>query len=126
MARYVLDTRRSCLPHHPEHSHLHTTSTGISFVPVDKAEYTANPGKLNSIGVRNDLDFDIFVSVFSTIQNKGADQYKIKPNATKFWSRCSPESVFVGVGSAPGSPQAYLGRPGFILHIEDWRPNEAD
>ncbi|TEB32248.1 hypothetical protein FA13DRAFT_1732003 [Coprinellus micaceus] len=99
---------------------------GISFVPVDEAEYTANPGKLNSIGVRNDLDFDIFVSVFSTIQNKGADQYKIKPNATKFWSRCSPESVFVGVGSAPGSPQAYLGRPGFILHIKDWRPSEAD
>ncbi|TEB32223.1 hypothetical protein FA13DRAFT_1731977 [Coprinellus micaceus] len=93
---------------------------GIRFVSVEEARYTGN-SKSGSIGIKNDLGFDIFVSVFSTIQNGDTSQYKIKPNSTSYWTRSCPESVFVGVGSAPGLPQAYVGRPGFILHIEDRR-----
>lgn len=46
----------------------------------------------------------------------------MKPGVTEFWSRSTPETVFVGVGSAPGLPQAYVGRPGYILNINDWKP----
>ncbi|TEB32220.1 hypothetical protein FA13DRAFT_291403 [Coprinellus micaceus] len=98
---------------------------GIRFVSVEEARYTGNAAKPGSIGIQNDLGFDIFVSVFSTLQNGDTSQYKVKPKCTSYWTRSCPESVFVGVGSAPGLPQAYVGRPGFILHIRDWRPNGA-
>ena len=60
--------------------------------------------------------------MFGTVRGENTKQYSIGPGATEFWSRSSNETVFVGVGSAPGLPQAYVGRPGYILHIGDWKP----
>ncbi|TEB23790.1 hypothetical protein FA13DRAFT_1739787, partial [Coprinellus micaceus] len=96
---------------------------GIRFASIEEARYSRNATKAGSIGIKNDLGFDIFVSVFSTLQSGDTGQYRIKPNGTSYWVRSCPESVFVGVGSAPGLPQAYVGRPGFILHIQNWRKN---
>ncbi|KAF6748937.1 hypothetical protein DFP72DRAFT_915038 [Ephemerocybe angulata] len=67
--------------------------------------------------VANKTRFDIHVSVFSAVQGENTKQYSMKPGVTEYWNRTHPETVFVSVGSSPGIPKAYLGRPGFVLNI---------
>ncbi|KAF6761878.1 hypothetical protein DFP72DRAFT_877319 [Ephemerocybe angulata] len=91
---------------------------GIQSVSVDAATYTSTPKLPNKIGIKNETAFDIHACVHSTIQGRGdTRQYSMKPNVTESWERTSPETVFVSVGSTPGVPRAYLGRPGFVLSI---------
>ncbi|KAF5329046.1 hypothetical protein D9611_013850 [Ephemerocybe angulata] len=96
---------------------------GIKSIPVEDAKYSPHePGKEGYIGVQNDLAFQIYVAIFSSVH--GGDtggctgQYAIKPNSKDSWYRTRSEIVFVSVGSSPGAPRAYIGRPGFILHID--------
>ncbi|TEB39539.1 hypothetical protein FA13DRAFT_1769408 [Coprinellus micaceus] len=79
---------------------------GVKFVPVDEAKYTENLTKrgYGSIGIKNDVGFDIFVSVLSTEGAGFIDtrQFLVKPNTTSYWNRWCPESVFVAVAVPPG------------------------
>ncbi|KAJ3506670.1 hypothetical protein NMY22_g17173 [Coprinellus aureogranulatus] len=95
---------------------------GVTSLAIEDAKYTANPEKPKHIGIKNDLEFDIYISIFSTVKNGNTRQYSLTPGSTDFWPRSCLETVFVSVGSAPGLPQAYVGRPGYILHINDWKP----
>lgn len=91
---------------------------GIQSVSVDAATYTSTPDLPNKIGIKNETAFDIHACVHSTIQGSGDTKvHTIKPNNTESWERTSPETVFVSIGSSPGVPRAYLGRPGFVLSI---------
>ncbi|KAJ3529689.1 hypothetical protein NMY22_g8894 [Coprinellus aureogranulatus] len=99
---------------------------GVPSVTIEDAEYEANwAEKPKHIGIKNDLEFDIYISVFSTVKNGNTKQYSLIPGSTDFWPRNCLETVFVSVGSAPGLPQSYVGRPGYILHINDWKAVEA-
>ncbi|KAF6751447.1 hypothetical protein DFP72DRAFT_907041 [Ephemerocybe angulata] len=94
---------------------------GIKSVLPAEATYSVQSGigKERYIGIKNDLTFDIYVSVFNSLVVGDTFQSTIKPGAVASWLRTAgPETVFVSVGSAPGVPRAYLGRPGFILHID--------
>ncbi|KAF5334373.1 hypothetical protein D9611_013531 [Ephemerocybe angulata] len=94
---------------------------GIKSVFPAEATYSVQSGigKERYIGIKNDLTFDIYVSVFNSLVVGDTFQSTIKPGAVASWLRTAgPETVFVSVGSAPGVPRAYLGRPGFILHID--------
>ncbi|KAF5329026.1 hypothetical protein D9611_013849 [Ephemerocybe angulata] len=90
---------------------------GIQSVAVHDAQYTSSPTTLTKIGIKNKTRFDIHVSVFSAVQGGNTEQYSMKPGVTEYWNRTHPETVFVSVGSSPGVPKAYLGRPGFVLNI---------
>ncbi|KAF5329025.1 hypothetical protein D9611_013848 [Ephemerocybe angulata] len=99
--------------------------TGIKSVPVEAAKYSPQePGMEGKIVVQNDLAFYIYVAVLCSVLGEGAEdlkwtrQFALKPGGKDSSSRTNPEVVFVSVGSSPGVPRAFIGRPGFILHID--------
>lgn len=98
------------------------TRAGIQSVLPKDAKYTPNNDHSGPfIGIKNNLRFDIQVSVLSSIREKGdTRQWPLKPGQADFWQRKGSEVVLVSVGSAPGVPRAFLGRSGFTLHINDF------
>ncbi|KAF6761877.1 hypothetical protein DFP72DRAFT_877315 [Ephemerocybe angulata] len=93
---------------------------GIPMVAVEQARYLkhSNP---EQICVQNNLDWYIHVAVLSSVQYIGnSKQHTIIPGSTDKWERSTPETVLVGVGSAPGAVRAYVGQPGYTLNIDDW------
>jgi hypothetical protein len=85
------------------------------------ATYTENEGRTaQSIGIKNNLLFEIYVCVLSSQQGRwDKPQWCMSPGKTDFWQRQGPEVVLVSVGSAPGVPRAFLGKVGFTLHINN-------
>ncbi|TEB33211.1 hypothetical protein FA13DRAFT_1773414 [Coprinellus micaceus] len=108
---------------HIQNLDLQVRWRGINFVPTEKTTYATLPEQPDgSIGIKNVLPFDIYVSILSTGRTGDTSQFCMKPGLVDFWIRGYNETVLVSVGSAPGSPQAYIGRPGFVLCIEKWEP----
>ncbi|KAJ3527029.1 hypothetical protein NMY22_g9931 [Coprinellus aureogranulatus] len=84
---------------------------GIPSVPVRSATYTQNgPSGAKCIYIKNELDFDICVSVLCTYKGDSTQRSFLAPNEKGTWIRSQPATVFIGVGSAPGSPQADGGK----------------
>ncbi|KAF6751448.1 hypothetical protein DFP72DRAFT_907043, partial [Ephemerocybe angulata] len=65
---------------------------GIKSVAAKDASYTPHTsGKEKYIGIKNKLKFDIYVSVFSSIQGGNTSQYTLSPNSLESWYRPNPE-----------------------------------
>ncbi len=83
------------------------------------ARYT--PGNGSEIGIQNNIHFTIYVVVLSNDSIASSLEVRsMAPGTRSSWIVQSPEVVLISMGSTPGLPRAYLGRPGFILHIDDW------
>ncbi|KAF6749004.1 hypothetical protein DFP72DRAFT_915329 [Ephemerocybe angulata] len=105
---------------HIEKLPLEENFKGIPMVAVEQAKYLkhSNP---EQICVQNNLNWYIHVAVLSSVQYIGnSKQHTILPGSTDKWERSTPETVLVGVGSAPGAVRAYVGQPGYTLNIDDW------
>ncbi|RXW15074.1 hypothetical protein EST38_g10779 [Candolleomyces aberdarensis] len=89
-----------------------------SVLPTDTRYTVHQAAKAQEIGVKNNLKFNIYVIVLSSVEGGTNSQYTMSPGRTDFWRRQGPEIVLVSVGGAPGAPRAFLGRIGFTLHID--------
>ncbi|RXW15072.1 hypothetical protein EST38_g10780 [Candolleomyces aberdarensis] len=99
--------------------YLNHLYTGMKSVLPTDARYTVHQvAKAQDIGVKNNLKFNIYVIVFSSVEGGANSQYTMSPGKTKFWRRQGPEIVLVSVGGAPGAPRAFFGRIGFTLHVD--------
>ncbi|KAF5333562.1 hypothetical protein D9611_002837 [Ephemerocybe angulata] len=94
---------------------------GIPTVASEQARYLQLDRNPQQIWVQNNLGWEIYVAVLGSVQNIGnTHQRSIWPGLSDKWQRSTPETVLVSVGSAPGTVRAYIGHPGYILHIDDW------
>ncbi|KAF6748936.1 hypothetical protein DFP72DRAFT_915033, partial [Ephemerocybe angulata] len=96
---------------------------GIMSVPEQESRYSPQDSdKEGFIGVQNNLKFHIYVFVLSSVLGGDTDIWTgrctLKPSNKASWRRTRSEIVFVSVGSSPGVPRAFIGRPGFILQID--------
>ncbi|KAF5329061.1 hypothetical protein D9611_013847 [Ephemerocybe angulata] len=96
---------------------------GIMSVPEQESRYSPQDSdKEGFIGVQNNLKFHIYVFVLSSVLGGDTDIWTgrctLKPSNKASWRRTKSEIVFVSVGSSPGVPRAFIGRPGFILQID--------
>ncbi|RXW17392.1 hypothetical protein EST38_g8461 [Candolleomyces aberdarensis] len=89
-----------------------------SVLPTD-ARYTVNEvAKTQYIGVKNSLQFSIYVLVLSSVQGGADSQYAMNPGTTAFWYRQDSEIILVSVGGAAGAPRAFQGKVGSTLQID--------
>jgi len=90
--------------------------SGLTSIFIKDATYTPNSGKPNHIGIQNNTAFQIYAFVYNGKQNILV-QDTIYENKTNYFSRSRPEPAIITIGSGSGGPRAYMGRPGYILHI---------
>jgi hypothetical protein len=98
---------------------LCSITPGIRSVLPTDARYTVNDStKAWHIGVKNNLQFNIYVLVLSSEAGAADLQYTMRPGKVDFWRRQDSEVVLVSVGGAPGAPRAFQGKVGSTLHID--------